>query len=170
MSNFVFCLYGSITHAFSQIFPSFFKLFQTLPDVPRVWIAAVRCPQCAYPNDKTFNFCQQCGYRRENFVGAAKRVKINFNAIDARLEALASRKKNKPYEKQKSNLAVEFDNFLFSLPTPKTIMSASPSDITRFRAYKDKDGRTKVHRPACQYFGVTGPPPAIALNDSRQKQ
>ena len=84
-------------------------------------------------------------------------MKINLNAIDARLEALASRKKNKPYEKQKSSLAVEFDNFLFSLPTPKTIMSALPSDITRFLAYKDKGGRTKVHRPACQYFGVTGP-------------
>ena len=36
-------------------------------------------------------------------------------------------------------------------------MSASPSDITLFLAYKDKGGRTKVHRPACQYFGVTGP-------------
>ena len=84
-------------------------------------------------------------------------MKINLNAIDARLEALASRKSNKPYEKQKSSLAVEFDNFLFSLPTPKTIMSALPSDITRFLAYKDKGGRTKVHRPACQYFGVTGP-------------
>ena len=36
-------------------------------------------------------------------------------------------------------------------------MSASPSDITWFLAYKHKGGRTKVHRPACQYFGVTGP-------------
>ena len=36
-------------------------------------------------------------------------------------------------------------------------MSASPSDIPRFLAYKDKGGRTKVHRPACQYFGLTGP-------------
>ena len=67
----------------------------------------------AHPNDKTFNFCQQCGFRRENFVGTAKQVKINLNATDARLEALASRKKNKPYEKQRSSLAVEFDNFLF---------------------------------------------------------
>ena len=115
MSTFLFCLYGSITNAFSYTLPSFFKLFQTLPEVPNVWTAAVRCPQCAYANDVTFNICQQCGYRRENFVGAAKRVKINLNAIDARLEALASRKKNKPYEKQKSSLAVEFDNFLFSL-------------------------------------------------------
>ena len=57
MSTFVVCLYGSITHAFSSTFPSFFKLFQTLPVVPRGWTAAVRCPQCAYPNDKTFNFC-----------------------------------------------------------------------------------------------------------------
>ena len=129
-----------------------------LPEVPRVWTAALRCPQCAYSNDDTFNFCQQCGYRRENFVGAAKRVRINLNAIDARLEALASRKKSKPYEKQKSCLAVEFDNFLFSLPSPKTTMSASPSDIPRFLAYKDNGGRTKVHRPACQYFSVTGPP------------
>ena len=100
-----------------------------------------------------FNFCQQCGYHQEYFVGAAKQVKINLNAINTRLEALACRK---PYEKQKSSLVVEFDNFLFSLPTPKTIISASPSDITRFLAYKDKGGRTKVHRPACRYFGVTG--------------
>ena len=36
-------------------------------------------------------------------------------------------------------------------------MSALPSDITWFLAYKDKGGWTKVHRPACQYVGVTGP-------------
>lgn len=40
---------------------------------------------------------------------------------------------------------------------PKTILSALPSDITRFLAYKDKGNRTKAHRPACQYFGVTRP-------------
>ena len=94
---------------------STYKLTKTLPEVPRVWTTAERCPQCAYPNEKTFNFCQQCGYRRVNLVGAAKQVKINLNAIDARLEALASRKKNKPYEKQ-SSLAVEFDNFIFFPP------------------------------------------------------
>ena len=63
---------------------------------------------------------------------------MNLKAIFASLEALASRKKNKPYEKQKSSLAVEFDNFLFSLPTAKIIMSTSPSDINPFLAYKDK--------------------------------
>ena len=38
----------------------------------------------------------------------------------------------------------------------KPFMFASPSDITRFLAYKDKGGWTKVHRPAFQYFGITG--------------
>ena len=75
MPTFVFCLFGTITHAFSQTLPSLFKLFQTLPEVARVWTAAVRCPQCAYPNDKTFNFCQQCGYRLENLVGAPNESK-----------------------------------------------------------------------------------------------
>ena len=36
-------------------------------------------------------------------------------------------------------------------------MSASSSDITQFLVYKDKGGRTKVHTPACQYFGVAEP-------------
>lgn len=71
MSTFVFCLYSTITNAFSQTLPSLFHIFQMLCEVPRVWTAAIHYPQCTYPNDKTFNFCQQCGYSPENFVGAA---------------------------------------------------------------------------------------------------
>ena len=42
------------------------------------------------------------------------------------------------YKKQKSQLELEFQQFLDSLPWPKTLLSASPCDILRFPVWKDR--------------------------------
>lgn len=124
----------------------------------RIWVPAVRCPDCSYPNDASFAFCQQCGYvrRKESGIPDSEKVRLDLPAIDDRLEALRKIKSDKPYQKQKSSLQREFERFLRSLPSPKSLMSAAPQDITRFLIWKDQGGKTKVHLPQCRHFGVSG--------------
>lgn len=124
----------------------------------RIWVPAVSCPVCSYPNDASFAFCQQCGYvrRKESGVPDSQKVHLDLPAIDDRLETLRKIKSDKPYQKQKSSLLQEFERFLRSLPSPKSLMSATPQDITRFLIWKDKGGKTKVHLPQCRHFGVSG--------------
>jgi len=76
-------------------------------------------------------------------------LQINTEDINERLAQLKKRKENKPYEKQKSALHREFTTFLASLPTPKSLASATPQDIAAFLVWKDKSGRTKVHQLGC---------------------
>ena len=49
---------------------SFFSFsgFQPLPEVPPVWKPAVQCPDCSYPNDTGFRFCQACRYKRKSLA------------------------------------------------------------------------------------------------------
>ena len=72
----------------------------------RVWVPAVSCPNCSYPNDASFAFCQQCGYtrRKETSAPDSEKVLLDLAAIDDRLEALRKVKSGKPYQKQKSSL------------------------------------------------------------------
>ncbi|EDO49265.1 predicted protein, partial [Nematostella vectensis] len=53
------------------------------------------------------------------------------------------------YDKQKSQLEKELCNFLSSLDPPKSILSCIPQDIVRFLVWKDRKGKTKVHRDGC---------------------
>ena len=126
--------------------------------VARVWVPAVSCPNCSYPNDASFAFCQQCGYtrRKETSVPDSEKVLLDLAAIYDRLEALRMVKSGKPYQKQKSSLQHELERFLRSLATPKSLMSATPQDLTRFLIWKDKGGKTKIHLPQCKHFGVSG--------------
>lgn len=41
---------------------------------------------------------------------------------------------------------------LFSLPLPKSLFSAVPRDLVRFLIWKDRKGKTKVHKSACPLF------------------
>ena len=66
---------------------------------------------------------------------------------------LAEAKSNKSYERQKSSLHKELVNFLSSLPVPKALPSASPSDIKRFLVWKDNSGKTVVHLLDCVGLG-----------------
>jgi integrase len=37
--------------------------------------------------------------------------------------------------------------------SPKTFVTASPDDLIRFLIWKDKSGKTRVHRDSCPFFG-----------------
>ena len=126
--------------------------------MPRVWVPAVSCPNCSYPNDASFAFCQHCGYTRRKTatVPDSEKVRLDLTAIDDRLEALRKAKSNKPYQKQKSSLQHELERFLHSLTSSKSLILATPQDLTRFLIWKDKGGKTKIHLPQCKHFGVPG--------------
>ena len=69
---------------------------------------------------------------------------IDLDSINNRLSQLAKNKLSKLYEKHKSSLHRELLSVLASLPTPKTLHSATPGDILKFLVWKDKAGKTKV--------------------------
>lgn len=135
--------------------PYLLSLFspQPLVQVPRLWVPAAQCPNCAYPNDASFLFCQRCGYRRQQRETAPEKVSINLDEIDARLDLLQKQRAGKPYERQKSSLQLDLERFLNSMPHSKSVLEATPKDILRFLAWKDQSGKTKVHVPSCRMFG-----------------
>ena len=137
---------------------SFFSFsgFQPLPEVPRVWKPAVQCPDCSYPNDSGFRFCQACGYKRKSLApdDNPHLVSLDLPSLDRRLETLQAVNDHKPYQVQKSKLRKELESFLSSLPCPKTLWSASPRDVSRFLVWRDRKGKTKVNVPTCSLFGA----------------
>ena len=60
------------------------------------------------------------------------------------------------YAKQKTSLQKELELFLSSLPFPKDISTATPRELCRFLVWKDRKGKTTVHKSACQFFGQKG--------------
>ena len=123
--------------------------------VPRLWCPAVQCPECSYPNDHDFSFCQRCGYRRlfQSQQSVNSKIQLDLPSINNRLQSIQALRASKPYEKQKSALQKELENFLFSLPLSKSLSSAAPQDLVRFLIYKDRKGKTKVHKSTCPLFG-----------------
>ena len=106
---------------------------QDLPRVQRFFIPAVACPSCAYANDHLFRFCQMCGYQRTSVPRQpASKIAVDLAAIYAPLQQLRQTAKKSSYSKQKSSLRVEFETFLFSLPSVRSIYSATPEDVWRF--------------------------------------
>ena len=132
-----------------------------LPGVARLYVPAVACPRCNYPNDSSFNFCQMCGYQRSKTRKLSHHLppKYSLNAIDTRLSDLNTAAVSTPYSKQKSSLRSELESFLHSLPGNKTIFSATPRDVCRFLVWKDHKGKTKVHGSDCSYQGQSGTSP-----------
>ena len=82
------------------------------------------------------------------------RIDLNLPDIDSHLSTLREGQSLKPYQKQKSKLQRDLESF--SLPRPKSLASASPQDISRFLVWKDRSGKTKVHRTSCKFFGSRG--------------
>lgn len=123
--------------------------------VPCLWCPAVQCPECSYPNDHDFSFCQRCGYRRLFYSQQSvnSKIQLDLPSINNRLQSIQALRASKPYEKQKSALQKELENFLFSLPLSKSLSSAAPQDLVRFLIYKDRKGKTKVHKSTCPLFG-----------------
>ena len=108
------------------------------------------CPDCAYLKNETYNFCERCGFRKELVPAQPGNPSaIDLDSINNRLSQLAKNKLSKPYENQKSSLHRELLSVLASLPTPKTLHSATPGDILKFLVWKDKAGNTKVHQTQC---------------------
>ena len=113
------------------------------------------CRDCSYANNAGCNFCQHCGFQPalSPVSARASRVSLDLPTIDHRISSLQSVRAAKPYEKQKCSLYLELESFLSSLPTPKSPISASPTDVIRFLVWKDSKGKTKVHAPSCPNFG-----------------
>lgn len=84
-------------------------------------------------------------------------LKVDLKSIVDRLEELKKNKSVKPYEKQQTSLQRELLRFLASLPIPKSLSSASSADILKFLVWKDKSGRTKVHRTSFPELGKPNP-------------
>ncbi|KAI8496663.1 hypothetical protein Bbelb_253180 [Branchiostoma belcheri] len=53
-------------------YPSKDGFVPTLPPVARLWLPAVACPECQYPNDKDFRFCRPADPWQIWTTGAAK--------------------------------------------------------------------------------------------------
>lgn len=110
------------------------------------------CPYCNYPNDESFCFCQQCGYARQTVSPAdatSDKLNIDEAAIARRMNELGQQRMASRYSKQKSALELELIRFLSNLNRPKSIFSALPAEVIAFLIWKDKNGRTQVHKPAC---------------------
>ena len=110
-------------------------LLQSLPQVPRLFMPAVGCPKCAYPNDENFRFCQRCGYKRREGQcqrPSPLRAPIDSANIMRRKEELRSRRLSTPYMRQKSALEKEFSSFLGKLEPPRDVISATPDDVISF--------------------------------------
>ncbi|KAK3746006.1 hypothetical protein QZH41_002166, partial [Actinostola sp. cb2023] len=128
-----------------------------LPATAKLFVLSVRCPTCGHANDHDFHFCQRCGYRR-HVVTSVWRVgkEVDVDTIDRRLDQLTVWDQSTNYAKQKDSLQRSLETFLSSLPGRPSIHTGSPRDICRFLVYKDKDGRTQVHRNGCKFLGQRG--------------
>ena len=128
-----------------------FLLISLRPTFRCASVCSVSCPSCSYPNNDLFLFCQMWGYRRKRNSQnvPTSKILVDLQAIDNRLEQLKSASLQSTYSKQKCSLRTEFRKFLASLPNSKTILSASPTDINRFLAWKDRHGETIVHSDGC---------------------
>ena len=104
------------------------SLFLSQSRRPRIWRPAVPCPQFAYLNDDSFIFCQRCGFRKDPFVVDNTRdlLRIDIKDIEDCISELRKIRSSKPCQKQKSFTQRELVRFLASLPTPKSLSSASP--------------------------------------------
>ncbi|KAJ7371047.1 hypothetical protein OS493_028210 [Desmophyllum pertusum] len=84
------------------------------------------------------------------------RIDVDLENIDQRLQQLMNFDRATSYAKQKDSLKKEFKTFLGSLPGYVTLATVTPRDICRFLVFKDKNGKTQVHRNGCKYIGQKG--------------
>ena len=127
--------------------------------VPKLFTQSVSCPLCSYPNDASFRFCQSCGYQRKVLVdvpASGSSLPLDVITLDDRLSQIARFPASSSYAKQKSSLQKELELFLSSLPFPKDVSTATPRELCRFLVWKDRKGKTKVHKSSCQFFGRKG--------------
>ena len=80
----------------------------------------------------------------------------NLESIDRRLRQLMDLDRATSYAKQKDSLRKEFEISLASLPGHITLATVTPRDICRLLVFKDKNGKTQIHRNGCKYIGQAG--------------
>ncbi|KAL9951351.1 hypothetical protein ACROYT_G044002 [Oculina patagonica] len=141
----------------SQALLSPSKKVGDLPIVAKLFTPSVRCPKCSHANDQDFRFCQRCGYNRQIVTPFhIDKTDIDLKSIDQRLRQLMDFDRATSYAKQKDSLRKEFETFLASLPGHITLATVTPRDICRFLVFKDKNGKTQIHRTGCKYLGQAG--------------
>lgn len=100
-----------------------------------------------------------CGYRRkivQTQTTSSPPLQLDVARLDARLAQISQFSASTAYEKQKSSLQKELENFLASLPERKDMQCASPRDLCLFLAWKDDKGKTQVHITGCTFLGQRG--------------
>ena len=68
--------------------------------------------------------------------------------------SLQAVQQRKPYHKQTSHLQKELESFLASLPSTKSLLSATPDDLIRFLIWRDRLGKTVIHHDHCPHFST----------------
>ena len=126
--------------------------------MPKLYQPSVACPQCQYPNDEGFRFCQNCGYLRRTLAqvkdsGYKLKFGIDEGKIAHRVKELCQARSSTRYAKQKTALELEFSQFLSCLSSPKDLSTALPHDVVSFLVWKDQAGRTVIHNPTCSFVG-----------------
>ena len=123
----------------------------------KLFVPSVRCPTCSHANDHDFRFCQRCGYtRKQLYVRKTKAVDVDLGEIDKRLQQLTNFDRVTSYSKQKDSLQKELDNFLAAIPGKPSLAAVTPRDLCRFLIFKDRHGKTQVHRNGCTFLGQRG--------------
>ena len=79
---------------------------------------------------------------------------INLDEIDTRLNHLWNFDQATSYSTQKDSLQKELDNFLLGLPGKPSL--ATPRNLCRFLVFKDRGGKTQVHRNGYVFLGQRG--------------
>ena len=81
---------------------------------------------------------------------------IDVESIDQRLRQLMDFDCVTSYGNQKDSLRKEVETFLASPPGHITLVTVTPRDICWFLVFKDKNGKTQIHRNGCKYINQAG--------------
>ena len=76
--------------------------------------------------------------------------------INERINSLESLLDASHYSQQKCTLKKELNDFLQILDIPKTLDIALPEDIRKFLVFKERKGRTHLHKGNCEFKGHVG--------------
>lgn len=82
---------------------------------------------------------------------------MDIFALDARLSTLFEQQNTTSYSKQKCVLWSELCGFLRNIHDDGTLCCITPKDLCRFFVYKDRFGKTPIHRLSCRSIGVKRP-------------
>ena len=59
----------------------------------------------------------------------------------------------KAYNKKKVAVIHEFKQFLLQIKPEMSLLTVGPEDLVRFLVWKDRTGKTQIHKVSCQFLG-----------------